>query len=523
MKKTMKLLLGLPILLAFLVVGCSLDTPDQSTDLVAPTGDHTFANYASIGNSLTAGYMDGGVCINGQLSSYPRLIAQQMGLDVSVGNSEFTQPYVAMPGIGGSDENDPSKVNGVLYFDGSGLEVLGQHNLVDIADPSSPNNPLILRTLPVPYDNHGVPGAYLHDVMYAYDALTSAKVGNSFFLFNNRASLFGNSTVAPSAGPPPSPGWETSSMFWQTIAAGPSLTTVWIGNNDILYGATDGDPAIGENITDAATFEAEFAAMLGTLAGALVQRTGFPTTIVVANIPSISTIPYFIAKDFFEFNVVGQGAVSAPWPGGYDESDIAMMTFPVMRWMTSPGEGLIIEEGEVVGYNSMPSEFTLTTTEVGVVETQIATFNAIIAGVSAEVAGSGYAKIGVVDANALMTEIASGTHEAGPMAATHFLFLVGQDNPLTPDVVDPLTIEQAAAATLFSLDGVHPNNRGYGVVANAFIEKINELQGTNIADVDWNALVWDPTYGATLETKALNGKLPTVSSQAAHAMGSIWQ
>lgn len=523
MKTNMKMLLGLPILLAFLMVGCTLDAPDQSNELVGPSGTQTFANYASMGNSLTAGYQDGGLCINGQLASYPRLIAQQMGLDVSVGSSDFTQPYIAMPGIGGSNPDDPSLIDGVLHFDGESISVLGTQNVSDVMDPASPANPLLLRTLPVPYDNHGVPGAWTSDVMNAYDATTSSPPGNTFFNFINRESLFGNTHVDASAGPPATPAWETSSMFWQTVAGGSALTTMWIGNNDILYGATDGDPVVGENMTDAATFQAEYTALLGTLAGAMVQRTGYPTTIIVANIPSISTIPYFIDKDFFEFNIVGQGEVSAPWPGGYDEADVAMMTFRVLTWMSTPGGGLIIEGGEVVGYNSMPSNYTLTTDEVAVVETHVATLNSIIAGVAVGVNDSGLAKVAMVDANALMVEIAAGTHEAGPLAATHFMFLVGQDNPLTPDVDDPMTVEQAAAATLFSLDGVHPNSRGYGVVANAFIEKINELQGTHVADVDWNALVWDPTYGADISGKSFSGTMPTLSPGAAHAMGAIWR
>ncbi len=136
---------------------------------------------------------------------------------------------------------------------------------------------------------------------------------------------------------------------------------------------------------------------------------------------------------------------------------------------------------------------------------------------------SGMATVGVVDTNALMAEIASGAHEAGPLAAMHFLFLVGQDNPLTPDVDDPMSVEEAAAATLFSLDGVHPNSRGYGVIANAFIEKINELQGTSVADVDWNALVWDPTYGADISGKTMAGTMPALSPEAAQAMTAIWR
>ncbi len=514
MKITMKLLLGLPILLAFLVAGCTLDTPEQSTELVGPSGDQAFANFASMGNSLTAGYQDGGVCINGQLSSYPRLIAQQMGLDVSVGSSDFTQPYIAMPGIGGVNPDDPSLVDGVLHFDGASLSVLGTHNTADVMDATSPANPLMLRTLPVPYDNHGVPGAWIHDVMNAYDATTSVPAGNTFFNFNNRESLFGNTTVDPSAGPPATPGWETSSMFWQTVAGGPAVTTLWIGNNDILYGATAGNPVAGENMTDTATFQAEYTALLGTLAGALMQRTGYPTTIVVANIPSISTIPYFIPKALFQSAL--PEALGGDWPWGYEDGnddDGMLMTFRVLSWIAVPEN-----QGTAI-----PSNYTLTTAEVGVVETQVATFNGIIAGVAAGVNDSGMATVGVVDTNALMAEIASGAHEAGPLAAMHFLFLVGQDNPLTPDVDDPMSVEEAAAATLFSLDGVHPNSRGYGVIANAFIEKINELQGTSVADVDWNALVWDPTYGADISGKTMAGTMPALSPEAAQAMTAIWR
>jgi hypothetical protein len=33
---------------------------------------------------------------------------------------------------------------------------------------------------------------------------------------------------------------------------------------------------------------------------------------------------------------------------------------------------------------------------------------------------------------------------------------------------------------IFSLDGIHPTNTGYGIVANAFIDVINQTYGTAI-------------------------------------------
>jgi hypothetical protein len=38
----------------------------------------------------------------------------------------------------------------------------------------------------------------------------------------------------------------------------------------------------------------------------------------------------------------------------------------------------------------------------------------------------------------------------------------------------------------FSLDGVHPTNTGYAVIANQFITTLNQQRGTNIPLVDIN-------------------------------------
>lgn len=501
MMKFTKIFMALPLLLTILLVGCSLDNPDENQDLVVIPADQVVQNYAAMGNSLTAGFQDGGLCINGQLASYPYMIAKQIGLDVSIGNSDFTQPYIALPGIGSTGSADPAIVNGVLHFDGSSISVLGTHQYADIIDATSPANPLMLRTLPTPYSNHGVPGATLRDGMHAFDA-ASSEDGVAYFNFINRPTLYGNTSIPAVAGV--HGGYESSSMFGQTVAMASTLTTLWLGNNDILGGATGGNPVIGENITDAASFQAEYTMLLSTMAGGLARVTQTKPTIIVANIPSISTIPFFMTKGTFQAAL--PEALGGDWPWGYDDGnddDGMLLTFPVLSWIAVPAN-----QGTPI-----PSYYTLTTAEVITVETQVATFNGIIAGVANAVDESGYATVGLVDANALMVEIHSGTHAAGPYAATHFMFLLGAG----------MTVEQASAATLFSLDGIHPNSRGYGVVANAFIEKINELQGTEIAPVDWSALVWDPTYGASIDRETMSGPMPTLDNEAAHAMSAIFR
>lgn len=489
MKKTITTLTLIPVLLVLLLAGCTLDAPDSPLGLEAPAGTEIFANYVSLGNSLTAGFMDGGLMMTGQLNSYPRLIAMQMGLDVSPYNTGFSQPYIAFPGVGSSTPSDPANAAGVLFFNGSGVAIVGE-----TAQTAVPGL-LVAAAQPTPYHNLGVPGATLHDVMNAYDAYTSTPVGNSFFNFINRESLFGNVEMPATS---VSPAYQSASMFAQAVAKGPSLATVWIGNNDVLGAAMNADIATRPP-TNVATFQTEYTALLQTLAGGLVQRTGFPATIVTANIPSITSIPYFIPRATFE-TAIGTALPDA----AYAEADVAYVTFPTLSWIQNPDNtGLQIPAGGPGNGGAG----TLSTSEATTIAAAVAGYNQIIAGVTAAVNASGYASCGMVDANTLMSTV---TTDYGATAATHFMFLVGS-----------MGVDAAADATLFSLDGIHPNNRGYGVIANAFLAKISELTGEDLDPVDLGTLSWDPTYGQTLDAAAPG--MPRLDPDAAEVMGGIFR
>jgi hypothetical protein len=51
------------------------------------------SKYVSLGNSLTSGYRDGALYLDGQNESYPSMIAQQMKL--AGGASVFNQPLMS--------------------------------------------------------------------------------------------------------------------------------------------------------------------------------------------------------------------------------------------------------------------------------------------------------------------------------------------------------------------------------------------------------------------------------------------
>lgn len=489
--KLMKTLPGLLLLGTLLSFGgCSLEAPDDpSTQINAPGTEDAGARFVSVGNSLTAGFMDGGLMQTGQMYSFPNLIATQFGLS----QTQFTQPWIKTPGIGGLVG---ANVIGVLHFDGSGITVLGTTPATQVQSTL-----LLAATQPTQYHNLGVPGATLHDGMNAHNSATSASGANPFFDFINRATFFGNAPV--SAGYPGPGGFvpvtfQSASQFYQAVAKGGALTTLWLGNNDVLGPATGGEPPLGFGNAGSPghlAFANDYTAMLAMLAGGLAQRNnGLKPTILVANIPSVTSTPYFVPQATFSFYVTSQ--IGQPWPGGFEEANVQYVRFPALSWIATADP-----------LTPIPAHFTLDTEEYASVATATTVFNQTITTVVNTINGSGLATVALVDANDLLA------NETTDQQRTHFLFLVGGG----------MSVAQAAAATVFSLDGIHPNSHGYGIIANAFIDKYNEINPAGEPDldhVDPAALPWDPTYGQTV-TKAAG--MPGLDAQAAAAMDAIFR
>jgi len=64
--------------------------PPEPVDYTSGTAD--VSNYVSIGNSLTAGFSDGALFVNGQDASFPNMLATQFKL---AGGGNFNLPYMA--------------------------------------------------------------------------------------------------------------------------------------------------------------------------------------------------------------------------------------------------------------------------------------------------------------------------------------------------------------------------------------------------------------------------------------------
>ena len=232
--------------------------------LTAGTAD--FTKYVALGNSLTAGFSDNALFIEGQKGSYPNLLAQKFAL---VGGGEFKIPYmndnVGGLLLGGTQIQGPR-----LFFNGSGpIPVSGT--------PSTE----ITSTLTGPFNNMGIPGAKsFHLVANGYGNVAGVLTGQANPYYVRFASNASANVLADAA------------------AQNPTFFSLWIGNNDVLSYATSGGTGVnqlgntnpatygGNDITDPTVFAGVFTTLVNGL-------TANGAKGVVGNIPDVASAPFF--------------------------------------------------------------------------------------------------------------------------------------------------------------------------------------------------------------------------------------
>lgn len=268
-----KYLLLLPALIV-MMAACSND--DDATpviieeEIVASPGSANFSNYVAVGNSLTAGFADGALFIQGQENSFPYMLSEQFKL---AGGGEFKIPFM----------ND--NLGGVLL---GGQQILPNR----LALAQTPNGLLpqvlsgsptteITNVLPGPFNNMGVPGAKSFHVL-------APGFGNAANVSLGRANPY---YVRMASNP-------NATVLGDAAAQNPTFFTLWLGNNDLLSYALSGGTGVDQagnldpttygsnDITDPNVFASVYQTVLTTLTQGGAKG-------VVANIPDVFTIPFF--------------------------------------------------------------------------------------------------------------------------------------------------------------------------------------------------------------------------------------
>lgn len=511
-------------ILALGLVACEPEFDESvEDDQVYSQGEANFENYVAVGNSLTAGYADNALYVQGQENSYPNIMAQQFK---HVGGGDFRQPLM----------ND--NLGGLLL---NGTQIAGNRLTLSIVNGMPAPTPIsgtptteISNTLTGPYNNMGVPGAKsFHLIAPGYGSASGVATGTA----NPYYSRFRSS--------------ENATVMEDAVAQNPTFFSLWIGNNDVLGYASAGGAGVNQQGNlDPSTYGSTditdvnvFASVYSQEVDALTASAGGG---VLLNIPNVTSTPYFNRVPFnpltpdllgdqlptlnatyaqlnqaFAFLGVPERAIQFSTSGAsgvviHDESlaDLSAQLTQVLigggfdaqtaaiygaqygqARQANANDLLVLTSSSVIGTVNMDrvaelvgagvpeqtagqlsvngvsypmqDQYVLLPSEQEDVATATAAFNQIIEGVAAQKG------LAFVDANALLDRVAtSGISYDGGSITSEF-----------------------ATGGAFSLDGIHLTPRGYAFIANQIINSINTTYNSTIPKVNIGDYNGGPAIG----------------------------
>lgn len=431
-----KKLLSLVLVLA-LFTGCK-DYQDLDVDPV-DTGDADFSSYVAVGNSLTAGFQSNALYKDAQKYAFPNLLARQLQIE------NFEQPLIGNPGIG-----DPGRIE-LTNLENSTT----QYN----TNQGQPINAQLDR----PYNNLGIPGAILADF------LGQDLPGNSYE--DRRQGTMYNLVLRN----------QGNTQAEQLSALEPNFVSFWLGNNDILGYVTSG----GETpFVPPANFAKLYQASVGKIA-----QIGADA--VLYNVPDVTSIPYvFLVNSqliqsetiipnsetgFYELPTT-QGQVpiwievTDPNQPGVVQDTVRMRT-PIPN--TRPGAFFLLSAQErlselfangigISPQAPIPHGLVLDNGETAQAKDIVSAYNQTI---KAQANTLGFAH---VDINTTFNQIFQNFQQSGGTEG-----ITQNGVTLTP-----------TPGSLFSLDGVHPSNRGHAIITNKTIDALNSAYNANIDKIN---------------------------------------
>lgn len=543
-------------IVAILVGSCKqevikLEPLKQVTPDPGPTpskGSADFTKFVAIGNSLTSGYQAGALFNDGQQNSLGALLAKQFA---TVGGGTFNQPDInSQNGFNTTTTNPPF----------TGGPVLGRLILFDpdgsgprSAAPRAIGTPAENRTCPSPLQTPAVPGTGESPTPFSG---TKSALNN----FGVPGIQLAQALTPLTGGPPTSnpafnpfyarfasnPG--TSTILGDAIAANGTFFMFFLGNNDVLgYATTGGVGTIP--LTSVSSFTTAYNAAIAQLLAANPNSKG-----VIGNIPDVTTIPFFFTVPFNAISLVKNETVDQAAQlnaafAGYNAVLDAIKANPTLlalststaanldarkiSYTAGAGNRILIAE-KTSDFPDLGATFDALQSAGGITSQQRAalepyrrvrqTTSTDLITLSAGsvlgtcVGGNPSAIIGTTipladqfvlipsetqailsataQFNAIIKLAADNSNNRIAFADVNTVFkkLVADRVQLIDGVLISPTITPPTAG--FSEDGVHPNNRGYGYLANIFIDAINSKFGSTIPKVNLSTLSVRPVTTA---------------------------
>jgi len=417
-----------------IAVACKPKLETPSVD----KGSLNLTTYVAIGNSITAGYADNALYRKGQENSYAKLLAEQFQL---AGGGAFKIPYVD-PNSVGIGSTGGARLALTYVTDACQGTYLTPRPVAGSGDATIFGS---VYSSQGPFNSFGVPGAKSFHVPFAGYGNPGNGAGNFNPFFTRMAA---NPT--------------TSSMLTDALARNPTFFSLFIGNNDVLLYALSGGAQ--DAITPTGTFDASIDAILNALTATSPQG-------VVANVPDITSLPYFTTVPYNALVIDATTAANLnALHSGSDASFHAGANGFLIADASATGGKRNAVEGEFIllstpqndikcaglgSQTAMPTQYVLTLTEANEIKSKTNAYNAKLKA-AAEAKGLAF-----VDANAFLKSAIKGLTFDGINVSTTFV-----------------------SGGAFSLDGVHLTPLGNALLANEFIRSINSKYGSTIPQVD---------------------------------------
>jgi lysophospholipase L1-like esterase len=271
---------------------------------------------------------------------------------------------------------------------------------------------------------------------------------------------------------------NNKSQMNEAIQLNPTALFVWIGSNDALQADDSGTPTA---MTPVATFTQQFQQLLNTL------HAQTKATLIVANIPDVTVVPYLTPAATILAQVAAETGLSQTQVAtalGIQDGDLINAT----------GQSQVQSAVTAIKQGKTPTPLTdagfLDASEITAIQSTVTQYNAAIAQEVTAVGGV------LVDIHTLIQNMAQ----------------------------NGITINNYAASTtflggLFGLDGIHPTNTGYALIANEFIDTMNTSLKTTFADVNVSAIAAaDPLFGPNIKPTGAVVSIPLSAARRADRM-----
>lgn len=390
----------------------SLVLPERSDEAVL------FSRYAAMGNSITAGFMSGGINDSTQHLAYPVLLADRA-------NTDFGVPSLAMPGC------PPPLVS-----------------TLDTIAPGTPEMQIVIETdrvgggtastcaglaIPGPdvVQNLAVPGATIADAVLPPGQGPNESVLTTLIL-----------------------GGQSQVDAMQRIE--PTLVSVWLGNNDVLGAAVAGEPAL---MTPVDTF-AHYAERIGRAVGAANPIDAvFIGVVRPRYAPVLQPGLYYWVADSLGLLPKPVADDCAPTlDGAGNDRSMNTVSFQVLA---DAGVGTISCADD--------APYVLTPQEMASVDARVDAYNDAIQ------EAAGFGNWLYVDPNRLLENAADGIDGAQRLRQCR-----GLDNTDSLDDIVQTVAEQCPFpsapnfwGSLISYDGVHPSAAAHELVADEIAAELN--------------------------------------------------